>query len=326
MIDIDLSPLPQGGDPQQAALDRLLAKLAAELPQGVTLTTPAPVVTPQAYEIKRAWLENMCRAGVRFGLPHLHAHEGVVLKRLLAPQTLANVAYAAAQQRENSAVVCRRVEQSGDELDFLWLTPASPSGEFEPINAHFYRHLSPFVVDSLQELKRAWRPRSDQTVFIGGSYGYGDWYLTPAGRQPGVVLHAAAYYSAHDSVAPVSMAWSLSIGVACALVGGYLLVVLKRVVEPYWMIAVVAPLVLPIMLLVALSLLLAIFLAWNIVFSVAMVTEAAVLFAEFFPSLRSAQRSAQGKCCVFFDSYVSLVVFLLVVLLTAVLVFVHEVL
>ncbi len=229
-IDLDLSPGPNDAVlPDQAALDTTLQALGLPQPCAgnagqpaprLLLATPIPVATPSLVELKYQWMKRLCEAGVSFAFHDVVVSQGAVLRIDPGAPTLGVTAaemvhgeraagHVASQQIERP---CDQIRRGKDSATFL---RRSHLGELHagaarfsaqrPFNAQFFaaeaasegvnrvRH----VITTSSALPSTVRPGelSGQTVFLGGSYGVGDRFATPFGPQPGVLVHAASYYS-----------------------------------------------------------------------------------------------------------------------------------
>ncbi len=211
--DLDVSPTLAAavrGDAGQARLDQLLLLAARHMP--IVLATPSPVESPALRRLKFAWMQTMCRGGVVFGVPSLHAADGMVLRYRPDQPGFSQVAAGlvpgrgAAPQgskwpREASA--CEKVAggriENADFLDpaaFRLEEGAGPKG-MQLLNANYFdgaleSQISAF--SSVAEIPGA-PELAGRVVFLGGQYGIDERFETLNGERYGAVIHAAVFYS-----------------------------------------------------------------------------------------------------------------------------------
>lgn len=221
-VDIDLSPGPSSIDGGQQALDALLLGARERYPSTrLILITPLPVSTPKLLTTKSHWMKTLCARGVEFAAPTLLAHQGSVLKYEVGGR-LPSLGVVATS---GSGDVCGRFARSGEAValrslfDDLALGHGQQGVPTRPINFRAFEQITtlPLESESLPPITLAGR-----TVFIGGAFGQQDFYLTPGGELPGVLIHAAVAYSAQNAVGIVPHALAVGLDVVLGIGFGLL--------------------------------------------------------------------------------------------------------
>lgn len=219
-VDLDLSPLLARSDEEaraQAQLDELLLAAARTTP--VVLATPLPVEDLELRQQKFAWMQKLCQGGVHFGLPTLHASDGMVLRYSAELPTFAQVAARLLQPaqtkpqdgghdetgRARPPAACTKIAGGGiEQADFLdpgFFLNAIGDGQsikgMKLINANYFdpaleHNITAF--SSVIEIPDA-GDLAGRVVFLGGQYGIDDRFETLNGERYGAVVHAAIFYS-----------------------------------------------------------------------------------------------------------------------------------
>ena len=212
--DLDVSPT-LAFDPGQARLDALLLNAQTH----IVLATPSPVENPVLRMEKFRWMQKLCAGGVRFGVPTLHAVDGMVLRYPTDRSGFSQAAAAfldggaasrQASSREQArlagkATPCEKIaEGSVGRADFLDPANFGKGGGQGPalkgmkfINANYFdaaldAQVSTF--SSVAEIPGA-KELAGRVVFLGGQYGIDDRLETLDGERYGAVIHAAIFYS-----------------------------------------------------------------------------------------------------------------------------------
>lgn len=263
-IDLDLSPNPQENK-YDGELTTALKELAGTGETEVILLVPNPNFTPEKKRNpKTSWMCDLLTDSnhIYFGLGTINTLDGMTLKYVDAHSTIAYLIYShthgpfnqnekthqqstLSQQTLLTAIDGRscnnysssEVLSAPTRLDLLlnrrWRNAVDSNvlkGELAPFNFQYAG------LPVKQQIP--WRPDADnikqlaqlkgQVVILGGDYGLSDYYNTPLGRQAGVKLHYAAYYSmvnrlTEDKNHIISFALDVLIGVVFSFIFHHLL-------------------------------------------------------------------------------------------------------
>jgi len=211
-IDLDLSPSPikEFSESYEVAAQEKLNRLLIENAKTteIILITPVKVRTEPLVEMKKKWMSMLCDAQINFGLPYLYSRQGVVLRYLDDPNTLAwQVASASGLDRENKSrsikdhdrTIC---DHTGDELKKYISTRLDHevTDESKLLNFEFTDYIEPMGRARVEVINQVGSEMASKVVFLGGSYGRADKYETPAGHFAGVYLHGASLLSIFKSI------------------------------------------------------------------------------------------------------------------------------
>ncbi|MBK7237486.1 MAG: CHASE2 domain-containing protein [Sterolibacteriaceae bacterium] len=232
-VDIDLSPGPAGasGNRGQEILDRLLERIARAGTTKLVLATPLPVRSGDLVAIKYKWMLGLCRAGIQFGLSDVLQTQGVVLRVSTNHASLGVVA------QQVSGATGPRPPPYASWLPMDWSALPFSAGEFSvdhalvaddfhrqlPLNADYFAAMesAAMPLDSVADAAGL-PPLVGRTVFLGGEYEGRDQFITAFGRQPGVVIHAATFYSGHHPIKGITHAFAVALDVVVGVLCGYL--------------------------------------------------------------------------------------------------------
>jgi len=167
-IDIDLSPL-EYADKNYETCQKKLNKILIKHNNKIVLVEP---INENEKALK--WKKQLEENGILFANPNIIASLGIVLNKNPFANSLAKIVYG----KVSSRYLNERLHHEEKEENF----------HIEPIN---YYTAGRFIngKDDKTSLK-------NKVVFLGGSYGVGDLYLTPiAINVPGVIIHAYDYFS-----------------------------------------------------------------------------------------------------------------------------------
>ena len=239
VVDLDLSPgaAPSADESRaQAALDSALKNYA---PDRLLLATPLPA---RSYELafrRLQWMNELCKAGVRFAhtaLFHSGSHVlrydptlpslGPLAARLAGVQTEDRIEepepceLVAEEMRYIERRQVERAAQGSDPpaqrmLGAAYFLQAPPGAAYyvdneqarrlAPINFGYERFVRRYCLSASAAGDDCGaiddRAVKDQVLFLGGAWGEEDLHPTPSGRREGVMLHAAAF---HSEQVPVS--------------------------------------------------------------------------------------------------------------------------
>lgn len=208
VIDFDLSPSADLADPELKAEGELKKYLEAASSSGakLVLATPFPVLDEKLAQNARDWMHDLCSPNLRFGLPVLSQSSGVVVRYDTEMPSLANVA-AHFDKKRLAGDPCDAVEDAVRNKDLslaFFLRTSRNDGiligpsfsALKPVNDKFYSEHLQVSLSNLEDKQLETAAVAGKVVFLGGAYGEGDRYLTTAGEQVGVTVHAAGYFSA----------------------------------------------------------------------------------------------------------------------------------
>ncbi len=202
-VDLDLSPIPSDDPRQQAdqiALDELLIQTAAKGEISIVTIHPFPSEISALRKQDVEWMSRLCRHGVRFSSPLLMKRLGVVVRQYHNAPSLAHVAWSAAEakaEKRPQDSYCERALAGDDSFLERFIGEAIGQGKSFALNRASLEHLERYDLHTLKQLEQpSGLPAiAGRTIFIGGSYGVEDRFLTPFGELPGVTAHAIEYYS-----------------------------------------------------------------------------------------------------------------------------------
>jgi CHASE2 domain-containing sensor protein len=211
VIDLDLSP-GVGGN---SRLDELL-RYSNQQSERLLLAAPFPVTYLPLIEAKYEWMWSMCNppkaTPIRFAYPGLPIAKGMNLRYFQGRHTLAEES-CRLLHGENCSHSTSRPAALSDDSPCALVSKGRNSATFldsianekapEHSQSGHYRsqvHIDPTILRTtaanivLLEALPLNLPRlTNRIVFVGGAYDPADRFLTVAGYQPGVVIHAAAY-------------------------------------------------------------------------------------------------------------------------------------
>ncbi|VAX16088.1 hypothetical protein MNBD_NITROSPINAE02-81 [hydrothermal vent metagenome] len=222
-VDLDLSPSGNLTN-DQTDLDNLLKNYQKKEGANIVLISPMPVVSPSLLSEKVAWMKEMCDAQITFAYPDVYSHLDVVMKYMEFTPTLGNEAFRLSKldktdgdeegKAKNNYVhssVCDRLLKRNDD-NFL-----RKNGEnryenltqkellnLKVINSKSYSDMRIIHVLDLNRIDWERNISNDDIIFVGGSWGLRDKYITPAIRDiPGAFIHAATFYSNLNPVSDI---------------------------------------------------------------------------------------------------------------------------
>jgi len=205
-IDFDLSPVADASDGEQhcqKTLDNLLDQHARQL----ILLVPFPAVGTQLFDLKRAWIQDRCRAQLHFADGNIEQSMGMVTEQLAGEDEQLDARMANQLHQGFSGLVCDSVLTDDDPRNNPWLTDArtvvAPERETQPIN--FPKAIERLAVVTLgTSAYEALPSLAASPVLLGGDWGKDDSFLTSIGTLPGVVIHAARLISLQDPIQSLS--------------------------------------------------------------------------------------------------------------------------
>lgn len=144
--------------------------------------------------LKKNWLLNMCKNDISFGLPFIFKEIGSVLQY---SETETHISFISKSKKN---IICEDIVSNLDfnlqkKIDnYRYLSDKAPR---YPIN---YRKInsSTIILNDLADLKKY--KLENKTVFLGGSYGFDDKYLTPYGEKNGVEILNSIFYTLDHKV------------------------------------------------------------------------------------------------------------------------------
>lgn len=198
-IDLDLSPLKNPDKHYkicQDILDRTLDTYANKF----VLIHPIPNRQMETDETTQKWLIDRRRSGIVFANPKIESSLGIVINTSPYEDSLAKN-------------IANKIGDPHHHFDIENLK----SEHKNPIN---YLEAGPFRILSINDQATI----SNRPVFIGGTFGIDDYYLTPIGENiPGVMIHAYDFFSAFEPVKTHGWTnvWALLLDVATAIIVGF---------------------------------------------------------------------------------------------------------
>jgi hypothetical protein len=171
-IDIDLSPLKFPTDQYkscQSALNQTLDRFASK----IVLIHPVHDTAMALDDITQQWMEERQKNGVSFANPKLESSLGIVINRSSYVNSMGSItANKFKAMSEHEEVSFNAKHEYKSPINFI------QAGNFTVLKA-----------DQKATLK-------NRAVFLGGTFGIDDYYLTPLNdKVPGVIIHAYDYYS-----------------------------------------------------------------------------------------------------------------------------------
>lgn len=212
-IDIDLSPLAGTSDAERAAqerLDELLIRTSASTP--VILVTPFATALPERARVNAQWMRKLCTSGAKLSFAHSYVarNQGVVTKIHPAFPSLGNAVYAQWTRRDTvDKGACAALSGSGGNdgypafLDAMFVhsltAPLRERSALVPLNVNFFEEGLSGRLSYLLSDHPVSAPMPDDlaghVVFLGTDIRTMDSLVTASGPQPGVLVHAATFFS-----------------------------------------------------------------------------------------------------------------------------------
>jgi CHASE2 domain-containing sensor protein len=252
VVDLDLSPgadelySPSDG---QLSLDRKLDSIAEHCQKKysracLVLALPIQTKWKPLRNKQYKWMKERCEAGAEFAMPTVFTHKAVAISYPKSLPNLAEVAFEELQHLNGK----ERLPEEHKQLEGESSSLCDSLHEYESYTEFYghYNHLEKFHEEAVQfntlffhwlnrpnslinyELMREEIPSNTKitgkTVFIGGSYGDDDRYLTTAGEMSGVFLHAAGLYSLFYPVKSTGHGWAFLLDVLVGVLLGFLFV------------------------------------------------------------------------------------------------------
>ena len=195
-VDFDLSPgLWEAAPACRTQLDAVIDNYGRQL----VLLMPFRVSSPELIALKAEWMRARCRGGAVFGDGSLNVSLGAVIDFVPGSNGMADAVHA-----RGEALTCAEIGTPAGAARWLQRGEddgAAGSDGAEAINfTHFARQAAVMPLEHPAfDVIADWARRD---VFFGGDYGGSgeDYFLTPMGRVPGVVVHAAMAWSLANAV------------------------------------------------------------------------------------------------------------------------------
>ncbi|HZP88382.1 MAG TPA: CHASE2 domain-containing protein [Burkholderiales bacterium] len=213
-IDIDLSPVAAataGEAAGQEALDALLIRASAGTT--IVLVTPFPTSLPDRARLNAQWMRKLCTQSQRlsFAYSHVARNQGIVTKIHPRFPSLGNVAFAhsaAGSAADPHKGACADLIAHADKgsyppyLDTMFIdvvtAPLRQRDALVPMNINYFEEdlsgrlsfpVSRFAHSDLGHALKG------HIVFLGTDIRTLDSLVTASGAQPGVLIHAATYFT-----------------------------------------------------------------------------------------------------------------------------------
>lgn len=250
-VDIDLAPGAsdrKGNSHEQLALDGLLddsARNGCQKSNGdnsgckIVLAMPFHVASEELKVLQLKWIKDRCSAGIQFAKIELLSHQGTVLRHSSTAPSLGNVSgwwvagkhgqhesgHEHGAHHNNHEKICQEATKSSDPNLFFALMERDPELSVDsnttPLNTEYFAHSadSIFPVKFDEGSGFEIQPVKGRVVFLGGSYGKDDKFVTADNVRDGTSIHAAAAYSYVNPVHNTShlLGWGLDIVVGLLL-------------------------------------------------------------------------------------------------------------
>lgn len=240
-VDIDLSPNPANQEALgQERLDQLLADIAKSMP--VVLVVPLNPGTQAVRHMRFEWVRKMCKAGVGFGISDLVLHQGVISRRA---NSAANLGAVLAEKLKSNGMggnahvqrlvpdVCELArtslegEQFFDGISTRSAWANDPGRPQYPLNLEYLKFIHSIVPRYTEDHWEAGgKLIAGRPVFLGGSWGNDDVFLTPVGNFAGVSIHAATLYSVQNEVRPFNEGIAVLLDVVFGVMLGFVFTVM----------------------------------------------------------------------------------------------------
>lgn len=227
-IDLDLSPATPMKDDAQAVLDAALLR-ASDQGIRVVATTPVPVTTDALFDAKYAWMRALCEAGVGFGYPYVPMTQGVTLRMLPLPGSLASQAHVALESGNAAGAgsPCAQAmagpEASGFlSRDFPVAQAMLPGTTQQPIRVEVLSRIFRTQHTLTATADVATLPSlAGRVVFLGGNFDPQDEFATVLGPTNGLAIHATAFASRETPTSNLQHTWAFVIDLLIGTLAGF---------------------------------------------------------------------------------------------------------
>jgi len=235
-IDLDLSP---GADEfflpsiAQIELDRSLKKATrgcSPKEKCITLVTPQIVQSEEVRAQQYHWMKSRCIDGIEFSFPTLVMHQAVAISYPSSLPNLGNVVPRAGAGRNTKEGLCGYISAHNHSQFFSYqnLATAGRGIKTRQLNTSFFHYLKDpsskleLNLDTIDDVANL--ELKNKVVFLGGSYGKGDTFLTVTGAFSGVSLHAAGYFSKIHSITNTTHAAAFFLDIIIGILLGFIFV------------------------------------------------------------------------------------------------------
>lgn len=190
VIDLDISPDYDFSKSKQTLIDKELYSLLMQNSIDINIILPFAFFskTQENIVLKKEWVSNMCKNGVKFGLPSLNSEMGISLQYHDYKNSMSKIAST------KNNIICEDINNSLNNLYALsknyyeeYKNSKQHPINFKNINSHT------LVINEIDDLKKY--DLQNKTIFLGGGYGFGDKYITPYGEKFGVQVHESIFYT-----------------------------------------------------------------------------------------------------------------------------------
>ncbi|MBE0496630.1 MAG: CHASE2 domain-containing protein [Campylobacterales bacterium] len=225
VLDFDISPDVDFKNLDTTFLPREIDTLLSAVQQNNTkvfLPFSFKAETKENKKLKQEWFNYMCSQGIILGTPAIQENFGAALTYLSFPNHISILASSG----ENSSI-CSHIlsEESIDAIN------THMKKELKKISHEFSINFTGIQKRTLELLtKEQLRDvdLKDKVVFLGGSYGYSDKYLTPSSEVNGVEILEAIYYTQSHKIEKADIVFSSVVDVVNGFLFGILLSFLLR--------------------------------------------------------------------------------------------------
>jgi hypothetical protein len=196
IFDLDISPDYNFGAKEQQSKTKLY-ELLKNNSSNVDIVLPFAFFsqTIENQNLKYNWVKEMCNANIKFAFPLLTNEIGSVSQYFEDPYHVSLILNNQIRKEDLCDYTKNNKYQIEDIINIFKVQ--SKSYTKKPIN---YQKInsSTINIDSFEDINKY--NFNNKVIFLGGSYGFGDSYLTPYGDKYGVEILNAIYYSLNHSI------------------------------------------------------------------------------------------------------------------------------
>ena len=173
-------------------------------------------------KLKSEWIRRMCKNNIHFAFPFISSEIGATLQYLNYKNHLSVFSNNLLQNKHDVENICNEVS-SETILSFEDIkskhSKKYESSELTPINFKNI-NFNTIELNSISDLDKY--DLKDKVIFLGGSYGFGDTFITPYGEKYGVQIHDAIYYTLNHKIDPANIYIAVISDVLIGLLFGYI--------------------------------------------------------------------------------------------------------
>lgn len=221
VLDLDISP--DFNFTKNTSLKSDIYKYLEEVSSHVHIVLPFTFIanTKENMKTKLQWAKRMCNSNIDFAFPFLESEIGTVLQYRTYKS---HVSYIA--NNDTTKKVCNQIATQEDINSLVEKEYNLFQKSFQiPIN---FKQISSnsIILNSIEDIDKY--NLQDKTLFIGGSYGFSDKYVTPFGEKNGVEILNAVFYSIHYTIDAENIFVATLIDILVGISFGYVVSYLLR--------------------------------------------------------------------------------------------------